>query len=48
MQFYEDLACYYDFICEDRKKDVNILTKIIEKHKNPLGTHCLMWPVGLG
>ena len=36
-EFYGNLAFYYDFICEDRKKDVQILRKLIKKHKKSKG-----------
>lgn len=32
-KFYEELAFYYDFICEDRKQDVDVLRTLIKTHK---------------
>ncbi len=48
MQFYEDLAPYYDFICEDRKKDVEILKALIETHKTLQGNNLLDAACGTG
>ena len=46
--FYNKLALYYDFICEDRKHDVEILRKIIKKHKETKGKKLLDVACGTG
>lgn len=47
-QFYESLAFYYDFICEDRKKDVEILKRLIKRHKKSKGNKLLDVACGTG
>lgn len=47
-QFYEDLAFYYDFICGDRKKDVDILVELIKIHKQSAGCNLLDVACGTG
>lgn len=46
--FYEDLAFYYDFICSDRKRDVNVLLALIEAHKRSPGNTLLDVACGTG
>lgn len=47
-KFYEDLAFYYDFICEDRKKDVEVLRTLIATHKQSEGNKLLDVACGTG
>jgi len=46
--FYGTLASYYDFICDDRKKDVEILKKFIDRHKKSKGNKLLDVACGTG
>ncbi len=46
--FYGNLAFYYDFICSDRKNDVEILNKLINKHKKSKGNKLLDVACGTG
>jgi ubiquinone/menaquinone biosynthesis C-methylase UbiE len=47
-QFYGRLAAYYDFICSDRRADVEILLKLISKHKKTDGNRLLDISCGTG
>jgi len=47
-QFYQRLARYFDFICGDRKQDVEILERIIKKHKKSKGDQLLDVACGTG
>jgi SAM-dependent methyltransferase len=47
-RFYGNLAFYYDFICGDRKSDVNVLKMLINKHKKSKGTKLLDVACGTG
>lgn len=47
-KFYEELAYYYDFICEDRKKDVDVLRTLIRTHKQSRGDNLLDVACGTG
>jgi SAM-dependent methyltransferase len=46
--FYGNLAFYYDFICSDRRDDVEILSKLINKHKKNKGNKLLDVACGSG
>ena len=47
-KFYQELAYYYDFICTDRKKDAEVLKKLIKKHKKSKGNKLLDVACGPG
>ena len=47
-KFYQEYAYYYDFICSDRKKDVEVLKKLIKKHKKSKGDKLLDVACGPG
>ncbi len=47
-KFYNSLAFYYDFICGDRRRDVDILRRIIKRHKRSEGKKLLDVACGTG
>jgi len=47
-KFYSEYAYYYDFICTDRKRDVEVLNRLINKHKKSKGNKLLDVACGTG